>query len=177
MLRIISGASAALLTLASPAATQVAHPVTVEQKIANALSAAPTEISEDATVIDWPTPPHADPPVLRQGTNGWTCLPSPPDTEGNDPLCLDEVFIRVRLALHRDEGIELDRVGLGYMLQGGGSLDENGVQYIGPHTMMVLPTGGPLAEGLESNTPEGTIVFSPLVPGALLVVMPVAPGS
>jgi hypothetical protein len=177
MSRFLLPYAVAALLCPSPAAAQMPHPTTPEQKIANALSAAPEEIALGAAVVDWPTPPDADPPLLREGTNGWTCLPSPPDTPGNDPLCLDEVFLPVRLALHRDQGIELTRVGLGYMLQGGGGLNDQGVQGLGPHTMMVLPTGGPLAASLESTAPEGTLVISPLVPGALLLVMPVAPGG
>jgi len=72
--------------------------------------------------------------------------------------------------------VPLSGVGLGYMLQGGGGLDERGVQGLGSHTMMVSTRGGPLTENLESNPPEGTLAFS-LVPGTLVVVMPVAPGG
>ncbi|MGI9627737.1 MAG: hypothetical protein ACR2QM_12940, partial [Longimicrobiales bacterium] len=103
----------------------------------------------------------------QEGTNGWTCLPSapPPESPGNDPMCLDDVFLKFRMALQREEGVDLNGVGLGYMLQGGGGL--------GPHTMMVLPRG-PLTENLESNLPEGTVAFS-LIPGTLVVGMPIAP--
>ena len=41
-----------------------------EVKIARAISAAPAEISDDATVMD------VDGTVLREGSNGWTCLPN-----------------------------------------------------------------------------------------------------
>ena len=165
MFRLLATCSVALFVLPGAASTQVAHPTTPEEKIQNALSAAPQNVAEGATVVDWPSPADADPPVLREGTNAWTCLPSPPETPGNDPLCLDEVFLKFRLARHRQEGVTLNGVGLGYMLQGGGGL--------GPHTMMVLPRG-PLTENLESNPPEGTMAFS-LIPGTLVVGMPVGP--
>lgn len=178
MFRLFATCSVALFILPGAASAQVTHPVTPAEKIQNALSAAPQDVAEEATVVDWPSPPDVDPPVLREGTNGWTCLPSvpPPESPGNDPMCIDEVFLKFRMALHRGEGVELSGVGLGYMLQGGGLLDEHGVPGLGPHTMMVLPRGGPLTESLESDPPKGTLAFS-LVPGTLVVVMPVAPGG
>ncbi len=47
-----------------------------EEKIDSALSAAPTSLSRDARVMDW------DGKVLRQGNNGYTCLPDIPDNGG-----------------------------------------------------------------------------------------------
>ncbi|MEE4218845.1 MAG: hypothetical protein V2I48_14610, partial [Xanthomonadales bacterium] len=38
-----------------------------EDKISRAMSAAPSAVSREATVID------SDGSVLKQGTNGWTC--------------------------------------------------------------------------------------------------------
>jgi hypothetical protein len=52
-----------------------------EWKIANALSAGPTTITEHATVVDWPANPKdgmSHGRVLRQGNNGWTCMPDVP---------------------------------------------------------------------------------------------------
>src|SRR6478752_8686944 len=64
-----------------------------EWKIANALSAGPASITEDAAVIDWPTNPKdgmSDGRVLRQGTNRWTCMPDTPGRPQHDPMCVDE---------------------------------------------------------------------------------------
>jgi hypothetical protein len=76
--------------LAAPAGSVVAQDDS-EALIANAESAAPTVIGQEATIMGWdedgmPTV------VLREGTNGWTCLPDWPATPGNDPQCLDAVF-------------------------------------------------------------------------------------
>ena len=52
-----------------------------EWKIANALSAAPATIAEHASVVDRPANPKNDMShgrVLRQGNNGWTCMPDVP---------------------------------------------------------------------------------------------------
>ena len=64
-----------------------------EWKIANALSAGPASITEEAAVIDWPANPKdgmSDGRVLRQGTNGWTCMPDVPGRPQHDPMCMDE---------------------------------------------------------------------------------------
>ena len=52
-----------------------------EWKIANALSAGPAIITEHATVVDWRANPRdrmSHGRVLRQGNNGWTCMPDVP---------------------------------------------------------------------------------------------------
>ena len=64
-----------------------------EWKIANALSAGTASITEHAAVIDWPANPKdgmSDGRVLRQGTNGWTCMPDVPGRPQHDPMCMDE---------------------------------------------------------------------------------------
>ncbi len=61
-----------------------------EWKVANALSAGPASITEHAAVIDWPANPKdgmSHGRVLRQGTNGWTCMPDVPGRPQHDPMC------------------------------------------------------------------------------------------
>ena len=67
--------------------------MTKEQKIANAMSAGPMSVADKATVLDWPAKEGDQPAVLRTGTNGWTCLPDMPQTQGNDPMCLDKSWM------------------------------------------------------------------------------------
>jgi hypothetical protein len=43
------------------------------EKIGSAMEAGPKFVTQNATVLDWPSSP--DFRVLRPGTNGWTCLP------------------------------------------------------------------------------------------------------
>jgi hypothetical protein len=45
------------------------------EKIADASRAAPIELTAGATFLDWPEEPGGDFRVLREGTNGWICLP------------------------------------------------------------------------------------------------------
>ena len=61
-----------LFAPASSVSAQDTEPMTPEQKIRNAVSAAPEHLVNDAAVWDWD---GSDISVLRQGTNGWTCFP------------------------------------------------------------------------------------------------------
>src|SRR4051812_17300645 len=52
------------------------------QKIANATSAAPAEITKKATIMDWPDKEGGQPKELRAGSNGWVCFPNSPGEFG-----------------------------------------------------------------------------------------------
>ena len=83
-------------------------------KIANALSAGPAAITEHATVIDGM--PNGK--VLRQGSNGWTCMPDVPGRPQHDPMCADETMMKWLMATLSGKKPDIDRVGLSYMLMG-----------------------------------------------------------
>lgn len=44
--------------------------ITDEEKIADAMSAGPASITQDATILEWPSETGGDFRVLREGTNG-----------------------------------------------------------------------------------------------------------
>jgi hypothetical protein len=48
-------------------------------EIQSATSAGPNSLTKNATIMRWSGE------VLRQGTNGWTCLPDIPGNGGTDP--------------------------------------------------------------------------------------------
>src|SRR5262245_28429275 len=87
-------------------------------KIKNALSAAPAVIAENATVMDWPTDPKTQTHgrILRQGSNGWTCMPDEPGKPQHNPMCVDETMMKWIMASIAGRKPNLDRVGLSYML-------------------------------------------------------------
>ena len=85
-----------------------------EEKIDNALSAAPASLSRNAKVMDW------DGKVLREGGNGYTCLPDIPDNGANDPWCVDESWLNLLDALKNKTKPTYTKVGIAYMLQGDG---------------------------------------------------------
>ena len=69
------------------AVISVAGNALADGQIESAMSAAPASISANAKVIDWNFK------TLREGNNGWTCLPDRPDTPGNDPWCVNEPWL------------------------------------------------------------------------------------
>jgi hypothetical protein len=91
----------------------------VEKAIANAMSAGPAAITAEATILDYPSDPAGDMIVLREGTNGWTCYTDWPATPGNDPMCVDQVWVEFLTALVLGEKPNVTRPGFAYMLQGG----------------------------------------------------------
>ena len=99
--------------------------MTAAEKISNAMSAAPPSISGKATILDWPAKEGDKPAVLRMGSNGWSCLPDMPDTEGNDPACLDEPWMQWVDAYMGKKTPALTHVGVGYMTAPGGSWGSN----------------------------------------------------
>jgi hypothetical protein len=118
---------------AEPAAPQ--KPTTPEQKIANAMSAAPAGIGRDATIMDLPSSPGGPMTELRKGTNGWTCMPDNPENPANDPMCMDQVAMQWADAWMNKKPVNVSGMGIGYMLQGGATADN-----ADPHAMQ--PTAG-----------------------------------
>jgi hypothetical protein len=61
--------------------TSLKHPVTDQQKLADALRAGPAFVTKDAFILDWPASPKDPNPeyrILRPGKSDWTCLPRSP---------------------------------------------------------------------------------------------------
>ena len=57
-----------------------------EQIIQIAMSAGPENVSGDATIIS-----H-DGTLLREGSNGWVCMPGSPPNENVNPMCVDPAW-------------------------------------------------------------------------------------
>lgn len=89
------------------------------RKIRNALSAGPRAIRENATVFDWPADMKSDFPVLRSGSNNWTCLSDDSRTPGNDPICADQQSMLWFKSYMSGTTPNLTQPGIAYMLQGG----------------------------------------------------------
>jgi hypothetical protein len=87
--------------------------------IDNAMSAAPLAVAQDATIIDWNADEDGNLIVLREGTNEWVCFPARPVTPGNDPMCLDEMWMIWLDAFFSGTEPNITGLGLAYMLQGG----------------------------------------------------------
>ncbi len=110
--------------------------MTKEQKIADAMSAAPDSIAGKATILDWPAKEGQAPAVLRPGTNGWNCLPDMPDSAGRDPMCLDQSWMKWIEAHLARKAPQITSIGIGYMIAPGGAMGSNS----DPHAMGATPT-------------------------------------
>lgn len=122
-------------------AAQVAN--AAEDPIESAMSAGPDSLSRNATIKDW------EGNVLREGTNGWTCLPDIPDNGGTDPYCVDDAWLNLLDALMNGKSPTYDKVGIGYMLAGdapisnikpdGKKEDGDWVEGLKAHLMVLVP--------------------------------------
>ncbi len=123
----------------------------VETRIARAMSAAPTDISANATIVD------VDGTVLREGSNGWTCMPGVALIPGDKhPMCNDATWTRWMKAVAEGAEFSTDVVGVSYMLQGDALVnnddpaatdpDDGGVWVQeGPHLMLLVPSSDALS--------------------------------
>lgn len=106
----------AVLSVGAAVAAAEAHLGAPDDKIAEAMLPAPAELSSEATILDWPEAPGAEFPVLREGTNGWYCLPDYPQDTSFAPECFDEEWRKFVRAYVDGTVPELDGLGLSYML-------------------------------------------------------------
>ncbi len=129
-----------MVLLMALAGFSLAQEGSTEERIKNALSGGPAAISEGARVMDWPgqifpEAPGAELIELRPGTNGWTCIPNLLDTPGNDPMCLDDVYLASLMARVNENEADAptNGIGIGYMLQEGTPKGSP------PHMMVFVP--------------------------------------
>ena len=124
--------------------TSLHHPATDPEKIADALRAGPRFITDNATILDWPSTPEGEYRVLRKGTNEWTCLPGVPGYPHDEPGCFDSTFTRwIKDSLAGREP-HIDKIGIAYMYVGAWvpNKTHNGEGedfHVGPHIMIVSP--------------------------------------
>lgn len=91
----------------------------IQAKIENAMLAAPAAVAQDATIIDNELDADGKFIVLREGSNGWYCLPDLPSSPSNDPECMDQTWLDFTYAFMAGAEPNVTTVGVGYMLLGG----------------------------------------------------------
>jgi hypothetical protein len=125
---------------------------TRDEKIADALRAAPAYIADSATVVDWDMTT-----VLREGSPDWICVPTPPGKPQPAPMCGDPTIIQWFKDVEQGKTPTIDRIGISYMLMG-----DVGVP---PHVMFVFPDGtGRIMKGLPHDTTSGLPYVAPPLP-------------
>ena len=140
--------------------------MTRDQKIADAMTAAPVTVSAKATILDWPAKEGDQPAVLRAGSNGWNCLPDMPDSQGRDPMCIDSSWMQWVAAYMAHKTPQITSVGIGYMIAPGGGWGSNTDPYAmaaapgnqwhlaPPHLMILVPDLRSLA-GISTDPQNG----------------------
>ncbi len=144
--------------------------------IESAMTAAPRSLSADATIMSW------DGTKLRNGTNGWTCLPDRPDTPGNDPWCVNDPWVNFLEAYTNKTKPTYTGLGVAYMLQGDTPVSnsdpyatepttpDDWVTDLGPHLMLLVPDLELLKAFPTDHLSGGPWVMWPDTPYAHLMV-------
>jgi hypothetical protein len=116
-------------------------PATDAEKIADALTAAPSFITDGATIADYPATKGGEWRVLRKGSSEWTCLPGPPPgSKHDDPGCFDSVFFQWLKDNLAGRQPHIERLGVSYMYMGQWVPGATGGEFhVGPHIMVVTP--------------------------------------
>lgn len=159
---LVAGASLAFISHA-----QAMDMMSDEETIKSAESAAPAELAKNATIIGFGSDMKMK--TLREGTNGFTCMPDDPNTPGADPMCVDKAGMAWAEAwmTHTTppEGVS----GFGFMLAGGsdasntdpyatGQTNDNNWITTGPHVMVFNP--GKMAEGYPADpNPDPSVPY------------------
>jgi hypothetical protein len=118
---------------------------TKEAKIARAMSSAPPDIARLAKIVD--TDAKGNMVVLREGNNGFTCMPGNPKVVGQPPMCANEAALQwladMKARKPRPTNTE---PGIIYMLAGGWQRSDSDPFdttsepiHIGPHWMIMWP--------------------------------------
>jgi len=145
----------AIVSLAAPAMAEHHE----EGLIKEALSAAPSEIGKGAKVMNW------DGSTLKEGDNGWVCMPTPPHLTGTSPMCNDAVWMEWADAYLNKKDYAGGKFGMSYMLAGDegasnidpyaeGPTDDNQWIKEGPHLMILVADPAQL-EGISTDPGNG----------------------
>ena len=114
--------------------------------VASAESAAPASLAHNATIMI--ADASGAMKSVRQGSNGWTCIPDDPNTPGTDPMCFDGNAGKWITAMLGHKPPPNGTPGVMYMLEGGTDASntdpyatkptaENDWIKTGPHIMIV----------------------------------------
>jgi hypothetical protein len=119
------------------------------EMIKSAESAAPAAVSSQAAI--YAMNENGEMKTLREGTNGWWCMPDSPATPGPDPMCGDANSMEWAMAWIGRKEPPKGKIGFMYMLAGGtdasntdpyAAAPADGAEWIstGPHVMIVNAT-------------------------------------
>jgi hypothetical protein len=149
---------------------------TAQAKIARAMSAGPAEVAKSARIVD---SDGRGTTVLREGNNGFTCMPGNPRVTGDPPMCSDAAAMQWSADFKAHKAKPSNTVpGITYMLAGATQRSDSDPYDttsapipIGPHWMIMWPFD-PKATGLPTtHKPTGAYIMWAGSPYAHLHVM------
>jgi hypothetical protein len=138
---------------------------TTPAKIARAMSAGPADVAKSARIID--TDAHGNIVVLREGSNGFTCMPGNPKAVGDPPMCEDAASMQWEADFKAHKPKPTNVVpGITYMLAGATQRSDSDPYdmtsppiAIGPHWMIMWPFD-PKTTGLPTtHKPAGAYIM------------------
>jgi len=138
---------------------------TIQGKIARAMSAGPDNVSTSAQIID--TDPQGKMVVLREGNNGFTCMPGNLKVVGEPPMCVDAPSMQWFADAKAHKPKPTNTVpGITYMLAGASQRSDSDPNDttsmpidVGPHWMIMWPFD-PKTTGLPTtHKPTGAYIM------------------
>jgi hypothetical protein len=136
-----------------------------QTKITRAMSAGPANVANGARIVD--TDAQGQMVVLREGNNGFTCMPGNPRVVADPPMCVDAPALRWYTDAKAHKPKPTNTVpGITYMLAGAtqrSDSDPNDTTSmpieIGPHWMIMWPFD-PKTTGLPTtHKPTGAYIM------------------
>lgn len=118
---------------------------TIQKKISRAMSAGPDNVSTSAQIID--TDGQGKMVVLREGNNGFTCMPGNLKVVGEPPMCVDAAAMQWYDDAKAHKPKPTNKIpGITYMLAGASQRSDSDPNdttstpiNVGPHWMIVWP--------------------------------------
>jgi hypothetical protein len=154
----------AFLAICTTFGTFAASAETAADKIARAITAAPSDVTDNATIMD------VDGTILLEGSNDWVCLPGIGLIPGDlHPMCNDAVWMKWMSAVSSGTEFSTDVVGVSYMLAGDAMVNNDNPMATDPndggvwvqegaHIMMLFPN-----MEMVSNMPRDPFAGGPYV--------------
>lgn len=169
MIKLLLASYALAAAGQSPAQSTPPAPSDADLKlIGSAMRAAPRKVGEGATIVA--TEAGGKMRTLREGRNGFTCMPDNPATPGPDPMCMDKAAMEWVSAWMARKPPVAGKVGFMYMLEGGTDASNtdpfadkptasNHWINTGPHVMVVGAEPAFYDQYPKSATPDTSLPY------------------
>jgi hypothetical protein len=155
----------AALTTPSEQSSSLSSGDSTQVKIARAMSAGPADIAKTARIVD--TDAQGTMTILREGDNGFTCMPGNLKVVGDPPMCADAASMQWFADAKAHKPKPTNSVpGITYMLAGATQRSDSDPYdttsppiTVGPHWMIMWPFN-PKATGLPTmHRPTGAYIM------------------